>query len=74
VLATPTPLGTGRVASLGVGRARREIVLRSIDGEETPRATTRCHLSLSFLPEHVTLRRANQFLAHTVRLLEQWPE
>jgi pyruvate/2-oxoglutarate dehydrogenase complex dihydrolipoamide acyltransferase (E2) component len=74
LLATPTPLGTGRVASLGVGRARREIVLRSIDGEETPRATTRCHLSLSFLPEHVTLRRANQFLAHTVRLLEQWPE
>jgi pyruvate/2-oxoglutarate dehydrogenase complex dihydrolipoamide acyltransferase (E2) component len=74
LIATPTPLGAGHVASLGVGRVRREIVLRNVDGDETPRATTRCQLSLSFLPERVTLARANQFLAHTVRLLEQWPE
>lgn len=74
LIATPTPLGAGHVASLGIGRVRREIVLRNVDGDETPRATTRCHLSLSFLPEHVTLARANQFLAHAVRLLEQWPE
>ncbi len=74
LIATPTPLAAGHVASLGVGRVRREIVLRNIDGDETPRVTTRCHLSLSFLPERMTLARANRFLAHTVRLLEQWPE
>jgi 2-oxoglutarate dehydrogenase E2 component (dihydrolipoamide succinyltransferase) len=74
LIATPTPLGAGHVASLGIGRVRREIVLRNIDGDETPRATTRCHLTLSFLPEHVTLARANQFMAHAVRLLEQWSE
>ncbi len=74
LIATPTPLGAGHVASLGIGRVRREIVLRNVDGDETPRATTRCHVSLSFLPDQVTLTRANQFLAHTVRLLEQWPE
>ena len=74
LIATPTPLGAGHVASLGVGRVRREIVLRNVEGDEAPRVTTRCHLSLSFLPEHVTLARANMFLAHTVRLLEQWPE
>jgi pyruvate/2-oxoglutarate dehydrogenase complex dihydrolipoamide acyltransferase (E2) component len=74
LIATPTPLGADHVASLGIGRVRREIVLRNVDGDETPRVTTRCHLSLSFLPEHVRLQRANQFLAHTVRLLEQWPE
>jgi pyruvate/2-oxoglutarate dehydrogenase complex dihydrolipoamide acyltransferase (E2) component len=74
LIATPTPLGAGHVASLGIGRVRREIVLRNVDGDETPRATTRCHLSLSFLPERVTLARANQFLAHAVRQLEQWPE
>ena len=74
LIATPTPIGAGHVASLGVGRVRREIVLRNVDGDETPRVTTRCHLSLSFLPEHVTLARANLFLAHAVRLLEQWPE
>lgn len=74
LIATPTPLGAGHVASLGIGRVRREIVLRNVDGDETPRVTTRCHLSLSFLPEHVTLARANQFLAHAVRLIEQWSE
>ena len=74
LIATPTPLAVGHVASLGIGRVRREIVLRNVDGDEAPRATTRCHLTLSFLPEHVTLARANQFLAHTVRLLELWPE
>jgi len=74
LIATPTPLGAGHVASLGIGRVRREIVLRNLDGDETPRATARCHLTLSFLPDLVTLARANQFLALTVRLLEQWPE
>ena len=74
LLATPTPLGAGHVASIGIGRVRREIVLRNVDGDETPRATTRCHLSLSFVPERVTLARANQFMAHAVRLLEQWSE
>jgi pyruvate/2-oxoglutarate dehydrogenase complex dihydrolipoamide acyltransferase (E2) component len=74
LIATPTPFGAGHVASVGVGRVRREIVLRNVDGDETPRVTTRCHVSLSFLPGHVTLQRANQFLAHAVRLLEQWPE
>jgi 2-oxoglutarate dehydrogenase E2 component (dihydrolipoamide succinyltransferase) len=74
LLATPTPLGTGHVASLGVGRVRREIVLRNVDGDETPRVTTRCQVSLSFLPEHVSLARANRFMAHAMRLLEQWSE
>lgn len=74
LIATPTPLGPGHAASLGIGRVRREIVLRNVDGDETPRVTTRCHLSLSFLPDHVALHRANQFLAHAVRLLEQWPD
>lgn len=74
LLATPTPLRDGHVASVGIGRVRREIVLRNVEGDETPRATARCHMSLSFLPEHVTLARANRFLAHAVRTLEQWPE
>jgi pyruvate/2-oxoglutarate dehydrogenase complex dihydrolipoamide acyltransferase (E2) component len=74
LLATPTPLRDGHVASLGVGRVRREIVLRNVDGDEAPRATARCYVSLSFLPGHVTLARANRFLAHAVRVLEQWPE
>ncbi len=74
LLATPTPIGPGRFASLGIGRVRREIVLRNVDGDDTPRVGARCYVSLSFLPERLTLARANEFLAHVVRLLELWPD
>ena len=74
LLATPTPLGAGHVASMGIGRVRRQIVVRVVDGAETPRTATRCYVSLSFLPDRLELHRANLAMAETVRLLETWPE
>jgi 2-oxoglutarate dehydrogenase E2 component (dihydrolipoamide succinyltransferase) len=74
LLATPTPVGAGHSASVGIGRVRREIALRAVDGAETPRVTARCYLTLSFLAEHVPFHHANRFMAQVVRLLEQWPE
>jgi 2-oxoglutarate dehydrogenase E2 component (dihydrolipoamide succinyltransferase) len=74
LIATPTPIDAGQAASLGIGRVRREIVIRNVDGDDTPRVAMRCHVSLSFAPERVTLTRANQFLAHAVRVLELWPD
>jgi 2-oxoglutarate dehydrogenase E2 component (dihydrolipoamide succinyltransferase) len=74
LIATPTPIEAGQAASLGIGRVRREIVIRNVDGDDTPRVGMRCHVSLSFVPERVTLTHANQFLARAVRLLELWPD
>src|SRR6188508_2934886 len=37
LLATPTPIGAGHVASIGIGRLRRDIVIRVVDGAESPR-------------------------------------
>lgn len=74
LLATPTPIGTGHAASVGIGRVRREIVVRTVDGVETPRVAARCYLTLSFLAERVPLDHANRVLARAVQLLEQWPE
>ncbi len=74
VLATPTPIGTGHAASVGIGRVRREIVVRAVDGVESPRVAARCYMTLSFLPSRIAFERANQLLAHAVRVLEQWPE
>jgi 2-oxoglutarate dehydrogenase E2 component (dihydrolipoamide succinyltransferase) len=74
ILATPTPIAADHAASIGIGRVRREIVVRSVDGVETPRIAARCYLTLSFLANRVELHRANRFLAHAVRVLEQWPE
>jgi 2-oxoglutarate dehydrogenase E2 component (dihydrolipoamide succinyltransferase) len=72
LLATPTPIGAGHAASVGVGRVRREIVVRTVDGVEAPRVAARCYLTLSFLPSHVSLEHANRALAETVRILEGW--
>lgn len=74
LLATPTPIGAGHAASVGIGRVRREIVVRTIDGVESPRATARCYVTLSFLPSRIAFERANHLVAHAVRVLEQWPE
>jgi hypothetical protein len=74
LLATPTPLGAGHAASVGIGRVRREIVLRNVEGTEQPRAAACCYVSLSFRADLVAFHRANRFMAHVTRVLEHWPE
>ncbi|HUQ50610.1 MAG TPA: E3 binding domain-containing protein [Gammaproteobacteria bacterium] len=74
LLASPTPIGAGHTASVGIGRVRREIVVRTVDGVESPRVAARCYVSLSFFAEDVPLHHANKCLAEAVRLLEQWPD
>jgi hypothetical protein len=74
LLATPTAIGAGHAASIGIGRVRRELVVRVIDGVETPRVAARCYISVSFHDDRIELHRANRALADTVRILESWPE
>ena len=74
LLATPTPIGAGHVASVGIGRLRREVVVRVVDGAETPRIAACCHVSLSFYLDRVPLHSANRALAAAVAILESWPE
>jgi 2-oxoglutarate dehydrogenase E2 component (dihydrolipoamide succinyltransferase) len=73
VLATSMPLGASNAASIGIGRVRREVVIRVVDGAEAVRAASHCYLSLSFLAERLPLHRANRFMADAVRILERWP-
>jgi 2-oxoglutarate dehydrogenase E2 component (dihydrolipoamide succinyltransferase) len=74
MLATPTPRGRGHVASIGIGRVRREIVIKAADGDAAPRAAAMCYVTLTFLPERLPLHRANRFVAQLVRVLEHWPD
>ena len=74
LLATPTPIGTGHAASIGIGCVRREIVVRVINGVETARVAARCYLSISFFDDRVPFHHANRVLADSVRILENWPE
>jgi len=73
LLATPTPIGAGHVGSIGIGRVRRAIVVKTVDGQEAPRVTALCYLTLSFRPERIALERANRFAGELVRVIEQWP-
>jgi pyruvate/2-oxoglutarate dehydrogenase complex dihydrolipoamide acyltransferase (E2) component len=73
LLATPTAIGTGHVGSLGIGRVRREVVVKTVDGQEAPRVAALCYLTLTFRPERIALERANRFVGEWVRVLEQWP-
>lgn len=74
LLMTPTPLGPGRAASVGIGRVRRAIVVKNADGEEAPRVAAVCYVTLTFQPERIAPHRANRFVAELVRVLEQWPD
>jgi len=74
LLATPTPIGEGHVASVGIGRLRREVVVRVVDGAENPRVATCCHVSLSFYLDRVLLDGANRALAAAIAILESWPD
>jgi len=74
LLTTPTPLGTGHVASVGIGRVRRQIVVKNHDGDEAPHVAAMGHVTLTFLPQRLPLNRANRFVAQLVRVLEQWPD
>jgi hypothetical protein len=74
LLATPTPIGEGHVASVGIGRLRREVVVRVVDGAETPRIAACCHVSLSFFVDRVPLQAPNRALAAAVAILESWPD
>lgn len=73
LLATPLPLGAGQAATIGIGRVRRSIVIKTADGEEAPRVAAMCYVTVTFAPERISLERANRFLAHLVRALEHWP-
>jgi 2-oxoglutarate dehydrogenase E2 component (dihydrolipoamide succinyltransferase) len=74
LLATPTPIGAGHLASIGIGRLRREIVARVVDGTESARFAACCRISLSFFPDRLPLHDANRALAAAVAILESWPE
>jgi 2-oxoglutarate dehydrogenase E2 component (dihydrolipoamide succinyltransferase) len=73
LLATPTEMGAGHIASVGIGRVRRAIVVRTVDGEDVPRVAALCNVTLTFAPRRLALERANRFVAELVRALELWP-
>jgi 2-oxoglutarate dehydrogenase E2 component (dihydrolipoamide succinyltransferase) len=73
IVALPTPLGEAQKLSLGIGKLRRVIALKNVDGGDAPRAAAQCYLSLSFHPDEIELVDANRLLAACVGVLEAWP-
>lgn len=73
LVAMPTPLGERQQFSLGVGKVRRIVAIKNLDGAEAPRAVAQCYLTLSFHPDETDLQQASRLLGRCVETLESWP-
>lgn len=72
LLVEPAGLEPGQLALLGIGDIRRNVVVRTIDGEETPRIASQCLLTLSFRTADIETHAANALLARCVEHIERW--
>lgn len=73
LLIQSTSLGPQYPAMLGIGRIRRQVVVRVIDGDEIFRIASQCLVSLTFRPQRTALPAANALLGRAIELLERWP-
>lgn len=60
----------GTHAMLGVGKLRKVVTVKTVEGEDTPRISAMCHLSLSFDPHVLDEHTAHAFLRTLVATLE----
>lgn len=67
LLAAPFALERGRIAVMGVGRARRQVTIREVNGEHLPRATAHAYVALTYDTARLSLEDANGFLAKVAR-------
>lgn len=59
-------------ATLGVGKVRKIIVVKTVNGVDTPRMTAQCYLNLSFDTHAIGEAQATRFLAECVRIIESY--
>lgn len=72
VFAFPTAPRGDAFAALGVGKIKRVVAVKTVNGEDTPRITAQCYLGLSFVPERLEERCVNEFLGICVREIESY--
>lgn len=72
LLVEPASLERNQLGLLGIGRIRREVVVRTIDGDETPRIASRCLLTLSYREAGLGTHAANALLGRCVEHVEHW--
>jgi len=70
VLSFPTVLARHTRAALGVGKVRKVVAVKQVNGSDTPRITAQCYLSLSFDTDTVSEAQACRYLSECVRALE----
>jgi pyruvate/2-oxoglutarate dehydrogenase complex dihydrolipoamide acyltransferase (E2) component len=70
VLSFPTVPAPYTRAALGVGKVRKIVAVKQVNGADTPRITAQCYLSLSFDTDTVSEAQACRYLSECVRALE----
>ncbi|MEO0422206.1 MAG: dihydrolipoamide acetyltransferase family protein [Pseudomonadota bacterium] len=72
VLAAPVIINQPQSAILGIGKLRKEVVVREIEGEDVIRIAPLCYLTLSLDHRVLDAYQANRFLGKVVSTLEGW--
>ena len=73
ILAAPIVINQPQVASLGVGKVERRVVVDDVDGEEVFRIRSMCYLTLTIDHRALDGYQGNTFLSAVVNALESWP-
>ncbi len=72
LLAAPVIINQPQSAILGIGKLRKEVVVREVDGEDLIRIAPMCYLTLSLDHRVLDAYTANAFLSELVSMLEGW--
>lgn len=72
LLAAPVIINQPQSAILGIGKLRKEVVVKEIEGEDVIRIAPLCYLTLSLDHRVLDAYQANRFLAKVVATLEGW--
>ncbi|MEM9384684.1 MAG: 2-oxo acid dehydrogenase subunit E2 [Pseudomonadota bacterium] len=72
LLAAPVIINQPQSAILGVGKLRKEVVVRELEGEDVIRIAPLCYLTLSLDHRVLDAYTANRFLGKVVATLEGW--
>ncbi len=72
LLAAPIVIHQPQSAILGIGRVRKEVTVREIDGEDVLRIAPMCYVTLTIDHRVLDAFTANEFLSRLTTTLEHW--
>jgi len=68
----PAALTDGQIASLGVGKLHKRIIVGTLDEQDVLQTLPMCYVDLTYDSKSIDVHHANRFLSLFVQTLEKW--